>query len=59
MKLDSSLTTPDSVELNMMLSEMVNSGMDYCVMEVSSIALVMERVYGLKFDTAVFTNLNK
>ncbi|MBK8552724.1 MAG: UDP-N-acetylmuramoyl-L-alanyl-D-glutamate--2,6-diaminopimelate ligase [Ignavibacteria bacterium] len=56
-KLDSSLTTPDSVELNMMLNEMTKEKMDYCVMEVSSIALVMERVYGLNFDSAVFTNL--
>ena len=52
-----SLTTPDSVELNMLLAEMAESGMKYCAMEVSSIALVMERVYGLKFCTALFTNL--
>lgn len=56
-KIESTLTTPDSVELNMMLSEMVNSKMNFCVMEVSSIALAMDRVYGLNFDTAVFTNL--
>lgn len=54
---ESKLTTPDSVEMNIMLDEMVRSGMDFCVMEVSSIALVMDRVYGLKFDTGVFTNL--
>ncbi|HMQ68006.1 MAG TPA: UDP-N-acetylmuramoyl-L-alanyl-D-glutamate--2,6-diaminopimelate ligase [Ignavibacteria bacterium] len=54
---ESKLTTPDSVEMNMMLDEMVRSGMDFCVMEVSSIALVMDRIYGLKFDTGVFTNL--
>jgi len=56
-KTESKLTTPDSVEVNMMLSEMVNSGTQFCIMEVSSIALVMDRVYGLKFDTAVYTNL--
>ena len=56
-KTESKLTTPDSVEMNIMLSEMVNSGTQFCIMEVSSIALVMERVYGLKFDTAVYTNL--
>ena len=56
-KTESKLTTPDSVEVNMMLNEMVNSGTQFCIMEVSSIALVMERVYGLKFDTAVYTNL--
>jgi len=54
---ESKLTTPDSVEVNIMLSEMVNTGTQFCIMEVSSIALVMERVYGLKFDTAVYTNL--
>jgi len=57
MKMDSTLTTPDSIEMNMMLGEMVNSKMDFCVMEVSSIALVMDRVYGLNFDSAIFTNL--
>lgn len=56
-RIDSNLTTPDSVELNMMLADMVKSGMKFCVMEVSSIALTMERVYGLNYDTAVFTNL--
>ncbi|MEO8664868.1 MAG: UDP-N-acetylmuramoyl-L-alanyl-D-glutamate--2,6-diaminopimelate ligase [Ignavibacteria bacterium] len=56
-KYDSTLTTPDSVELNMMLGEMVKSKMDFCVMEVSSIALAMDRVHGLNYDTAVFTNL--
>jgi UDP-N-acetylmuramoyl-L-alanyl-D-glutamate--2,6-diaminopimelate ligase len=56
-KQSSSLTTPDSVELNMMLGEMSKENTDFCVMEVSSIALVMDRVYGLKYDTAVFTNL--
>ncbi|MBK8981438.1 MAG: UDP-N-acetylmuramoyl-L-alanyl-D-glutamate--2,6-diaminopimelate ligase [Ignavibacteria bacterium] len=56
-KFESKLTTPDSVELNMILNEMVTENIEYCVMEVSSIALSMDRVYGLKFDTAVFTNL--
>ena len=57
LKLDSMLTTPDSVELNMMLGEMIKAELDFCVMEVSSIALVMDRVYGLNFDSALFTNL--
>jgi len=56
-KVNSTLTTPDSVEMNTMLGEMEKSKTDFCVMEVSSIALVMDRVYGLKYDTAVFTNL--
>lgn len=56
-KFESSLTTPDSIELNQILSQMVDAGMNYCVMEVSSIALEMDRVHGLNFDTALFTNL--
>lgn len=56
-KTEARLTTPDSIEMNQMLSEMVSNGLDYCVMEVSSIALVNSRVHTIKFDTAVFTNL--
>lgn len=56
-KTNSTLTTPDSVEMNTMLGEMEKKKTDFCVMEVSSIALVMDRVYGLNYDTAVFTNL--
>jgi len=52
------LTTPDSVEINQMLCEMVNVGLEFCAMEVSSIALVLDRVYGLNFSSAVFTNLS-
>lgn len=53
----SSLTTPDSIEISMMLKEMVDSGIEYCFMEVSSIALVLHRVYGQKFSSGIFTNL--
>jgi UDP-N-acetylmuramoyl-L-alanyl-D-glutamate--2,6-diaminopimelate ligase len=53
----SRLTTPDSIEMNEYLSKMVKNGMDFCVMEVSSIALVNQRVHTINFDTAVFTNL--
>lgn len=56
-KQESSLTTPESIELNKMLNEMVNSGFEYCVMEVSSVSLVLDRVFGLNFKSAVFTNL--
>src|SRR5205085_102905 len=50
-------TTPESVELNELLTEMFNEEVEYVVMEVSSHALAMYRVHGLDFDTAVFTNL--
>lgn len=56
-KVESKLTTPESVEICSMLGEMVKQGYQYCVMEVSSIALVMKRVYSLNFNTAIFTNL--
>jgi UDP-N-acetylmuramoyl-L-alanyl-D-glutamate--2,6-diaminopimelate ligase len=51
------LTTPDSIEMNQILNEMVSNGLDFCVMEVSSIALVNYRVHTINYDTAVFTNL--
>lgn len=54
---EASLTTPDAVDINRMLRECVDSGLKYCVMEVSSIALILDRVYGQKFSGAIFTNL--
>ncbi|HWR43279.1 UDP-N-acetylmuramoyl-L-alanyl-D-glutamate--2,6-diaminopimelate ligase [Sporomusa sp.] len=52
-------TTPDVIELQSTLSEMVNSGMEYAVMEVSSHALALGRVAGCEFDVAVFTNMTQ
>ncbi len=52
-----SLTTPDSVDIQSMLNEMVENNCEYCVMEVSSIALVLDRVYGINYNAAVFSNL--
>ncbi|MGB9697040.1 MAG: UDP-N-acetylmuramoyl-L-alanyl-D-glutamate--2,6-diaminopimelate ligase [Ignavibacteria bacterium] len=54
---EASLTTPDAVDINKMLRECVDYGLQYCVMEVSSIALVLDRVYGQRFSGAIFTNL--
>lgn len=51
------LTTPDSVEIQSMLAEMVASGFLYCVMEASSIALELDRVYGIDYSAGIFTNL--
>ena len=50
-------TTPDAIRLNAMLREMVDEGCDYCFMEVSSHSVVQERIRGLHFTGAVFTNL--
>lgn len=52
------LTTPDPVDLHRYLMLMNIAGCDACVMEVSSQALEQERVYGINFDCAVFTNLS-
>lgn len=52
-------TTPESTDLQALLSEMVEEGVDACVMEVSSHALALHRVDGCEFDLAVFTNLTR
>jgi UDP-N-acetylmuramoyl-L-alanyl-D-glutamate--2,6-diaminopimelate ligase len=50
-------TTPDPVVLNSLLNDMVESGCDYCFMEVSSHAVAQHRVAGLSFAGGIFTNL--
>ena len=52
-------TTPDAISLNRMLAEMVAAGCEYAFMEVSSHALAQERVGGLEFAGAIFTNLTR
>lgn len=52
-------TTPDIVDLQQILFQMAQAGMDYVVMEVSSHALALHRVAGCEYDTAVFTNLTR
>lgn len=52
-------TTPDVVDLQHILNQMVQEDVTYCVMEVSSHALALGRVSGVEFDTAVFTNLTQ
>jgi UDP-N-acetylmuramoyl-L-alanyl-D-glutamate--2,6-diaminopimelate ligase len=52
-------TTPESLELNRMLRDALGNGASEAVMEVSSHALAQERVYGLPFNVAVFTNLTR
>lgn len=51
------LTTPESPHINRILKEMVEDGVTICVMEVSSHSLCMQRVDGLNFKCAIFTNL--
>lgn len=50
-------TTPDPMELNELLAQMVDSGCHYCFMEVSSHAMAQKRTHSLKFAGAIFTNL--
>ena len=52
-------TTPDVVDLQHILNQMVNEGVTHCIMEVSSHALALGRVSGVEYDTAVFTNLTQ
>jgi len=52
-------TTPEALELNRILNEALGQGATDAVMEVSSHALAQERVYGVPFDVAVFTNLTR
>ncbi len=50
-------TTPDALNVNRLLSEMVDADCKYCFMEVSSHAVVQHRVTGLSFKVGVFTNI--
>ncbi|MCB1819786.1 MAG: UDP-N-acetylmuramoyl-L-alanyl-D-glutamate--2,6-diaminopimelate ligase, partial [Gammaproteobacteria bacterium] len=50
-------TTPDALSLNALLAEMVAERCSHCFMEVSSHAVVQERITGLDFAVAVFTNI--
>ena len=52
-------TTPNALELQQLFAEMVDSGAEYVVMEVSSHALALDRVYGCHFDCGIFTNLTQ
>jgi UDP-N-acetylmuramoyl-L-alanyl-D-glutamate--2,6-diaminopimelate ligase len=64
-EIPASHTTPDAIQLNEMMNEMVSqsqlsppaSRLCFCFMEVSSHAIVQKRIAGLKFSGAVFTNL--
>jgi UDP-N-acetylmuramoyl-L-alanyl-D-glutamate--2,6-diaminopimelate ligase len=52
-------TTPEALELNQVFAEAVDGGATHAVMEVSSHALAQERVWGIPFEVAVFTNLTR
>lgn len=50
-------TTPESLDLQIMLAQMRDAGLTWAVMEVSSHGLALDRIYGIPFAAAVFTNL--
>lgn len=52
-------TTPDPIELNMLLAQMVEAGCEYAFMECSSHAIAQKRIGGLKFAGGLFTNLTR
>lgn len=58
-RIDSTHTTPDQMQLNKLMAEMVEAGCDYCFMEVSSHAAHQNRIAGLEFVGGIFTNLTQ
>lgn len=59
MELPSKYTTPEAWDLQMLLAKMAGAGCDCAVMEASSQALDQLRLYGLRFECGVFTNLTQ
>lgn len=53
------MTTPESLDLQRIIFEMKQDGVSHVIMEVSSHAVDLDRIYGLAFDTGVFTNLSQ
>ena len=56
---ENSRTTPESIELQRTFADMVEKGVEYVVMEVSSQSLKLHRVDGCNFDIVVFTNFSE
>src|SRR5205823_6547433 len=52
-------TTPDPVQLNALLKQMIDEGGTHCFMEVSSHAVAQHRISGLHFEGGVFTNITR
>jgi len=56
-ELEASHTTPDAIQLNHLLAQMVDQGCEYCFMEVSSHSVVQHRIAGLTFAGGIFSNI--
>ena len=57
LEIEATHTTPDSLQLNRLMAEMVQDGCSYCFMEVSSHSVVQHRISGLTFAGGIFSNL--
>jgi len=57
--IESTHTTPNVLDLNILLNKMVDKGCEYCFMEVSSHAVDQYRIQGVEFKGAVFTNITR
>ncbi|MEG2310457.1 MAG: UDP-N-acetylmuramoyl-L-alanyl-D-glutamate--2,6-diaminopimelate ligase [Clostridia bacterium] len=58
-KIEATRTSPESLDLHKLLRDMVDAGIEYVVIEVSSHALALDRVYGIRFAASLFTNLSE
>ena len=58
-EIEATLTTPDPIQLYEIFRKMVDAGCEYCVMEASSQALAQHRLEGVRFKSAIFTNLTQ
>lgn len=56
-KFPSIMTTPDPIVLNKLFYEMLKNGCQYCFMEVSSHAIIQNRIDNIHFTSAIFTNI--
>lgn len=57
--LETGRTTPDSIDLQELFAKMADAEVDFCIMEVSSHALALNRVYGCHYAVGAFTNLTQ
>ncbi len=57
--LPATLTTPDSYELNKILADMVDCGVEYVFMEASAHAIALKKLCGIKSEIGVFTNISQ
>ncbi len=58
-KIDTGLTTPDPDMLHKLFKDMVEQGVEYCVMEASAHAIALKKLEGIKFEVVVLTNITQ